>query len=187
MLSCADATMEPGGAENLPKTHNELPVHWRWVKVAKAGTYIHPTKRDATGKNIVFPITLSRMDRWIDTIRKARGRGVELPIVKDHKKTSDNSIGEFVDAKRVGDELYYHAGFYGDDALDIARRNKYSIGLLPSILPDGRKHPKRFVDSFGNDDYGEMPDHLATTPIPVMHGATGFSAMTFSYASEQEH
>lgn len=142
--------------QGLPKTINELPIHYKWMDAAYAGQWKHPTK------NIDVPINEKRIDQWVSNIKLSRSRGVNLPACKDHKETADNSLGEIFDARRNGERLELLIGYKGDDALKVAQRNYLSIGIDPD-----------FKDSRGNK-YGESIRHVAITPVPVIHGQTGF-------------
>lgn len=150
----------------LPKDHNGLAIHYEWVDSAVAGDWHHPK----TGQRI--PIDGTRINGWVKNLRLALSRKVDVPAVKDHSEKADASLGAIYDARAKDGRLQLLAGFYGDDALGIARRNKVSVGIDPN-----------FKDSFGNE-YGESIRHLAFTPVPVIHGQQGFIAASRSEPTE---
>ncbi len=151
------ASTEVGSA--FPQNFNNLPIKYGWINAAACGSWKHPK----TGQAI--PINAARVDKWVAGIKLARSRNVDLPACQDHKETSSASLGGIYDAKRDGEKLQLLVGFYGDDAMNTARRNRFSIGIDPN-----------FKDSYGNS-YGEMIRHVATTPVPVIPG-TGFVTLS---------
>ena len=144
--------------QGLPAEHNGLPIHYRWVDSAVCGEWQHPRTGEAV------PINAARVGKWVANLKLALSRKVDVPAVKDHSEKADASLGAIYDARSKDDRLQLLAGFYGDDALGIAQRNKVSVGIDPN-----------FKDSHGNS-YGESIRHLAFTPVPVIHGQHGFIA-----------
>lgn len=145
--------------QGLPTEHNGLPIHYRWGSGVKIGhKYEHPSGKyevDASAANV------GKMER---NFAKMKERGVSIPIVKDHKLTADNSMGGVYGTRRHNGWFQPLLGFYGDDELKTAQKNRISLGIKPH-MKDGQ----------GND-YDFAMEHVAVTPIPVVDNQPGLLA-----------
>lgn len=154
--------------DDAPTHVNGARVHYRWSDAALAGKWVHPTK------GVRIDIDDTRLSRWADRINTCLGRGVNLPICKDHKETADNCVGYIYGAKAEGGTLKLLNGYIGNESLRTARKNYLSVGIDPD-----------FRDSLGNS-YGEAIRHVALTPVPVIHGQKGFIAASREDAKPDE-
>ena len=156
LLLSAVGQMKPADSGGAPTMFNGHPVYTYWGPVAKVGPWKHP----ATGQE--FTITADRMKKWADKLEMARAKGLDVPLVKDHRVDSESTLGYIYGAKIEGDTMFLLIGFVGENARDIGLRNKLSLGIRANLK-----------DSHGNE-YGEAIEHCAVTPIPVIHGLGHF-------------
>lgn len=155
-LSATDLHPSASATPKLPDRFNGQALKFYWADALKVGHVVHPRTKAR------MEFTADRLDRLATNLSKALNAGVDVPIVRDHRETADSVVGYVFDAKREGDKLMVLHGFIGTDAEALAMRNKVSLGLDPN-----------FHDSTGRA-YGEAIRHSSLTPIPVIHGQTGF-------------
>jgi hypothetical protein len=138
--------------ESLPTEINGKPVHYKWRKVVKDGELVHPQKKWR------LQVTPDRRASWETTFRQMSADGVRVPVVKDHKMSSESTLGYVYDVRNSGEWWEELHGYIGDESLDIATKNYLSTGL-------------RFMNMAGNGKvYGEGIFHCATTPSPLQTG-----------------
>jgi hypothetical protein len=138
--------------QGLPKTRNTLPCHYFWRPAIADGEYVHPTK------GFRLSVNADRRKTWEQNFAKLQAAGIEEPIVADHKEQADACLGYVVGVRNNGawyEELHQ---YLGDDARDIALRNRVSVGIDPD-----------FVDGTGRR-VGDCIVHSAITPVPVVPG-----------------
>lgn len=164
-LSAAD--LYESATPNLPAntTAGKKLFHY-WADVLSVGDWHLPNGR-------ILNVTPQRLERLARNVNLAVSRNVELPICDDHKEpkngekktpreTAEKCRGYLGGAKFDGKTLHLLHSFIGEDSLDVALKNKVSIGIDPD-----------FKDSYGNR-YGEAVRHSALTPRPVIHNQRGF-------------
>lgn len=158
-----DAAMAPAVVlgQGFPTTFNELPVHYRDVQATVCGRYTHPV----TGQHV--EITPTRVKNIARNVTAMLARKVDVPASATHKFADPrNTLGNVFAAREKGGELVLTVGYYGDAALDVARKNKVSLGLCSN-----------YVDALGNT-YDDTINHLAVTPVPVLPGLPGFVTLS---------
>lgn len=154
----------------------QVPVAYFAKDVIAAGAYRHPS----TGES--FTVTPARIDKWVHTFNAMRAAGFEVPTPTDHAAglpeprsatlvLSRDNLGFVVKAERVGDRLRLIHQVIGEDAVQVALRNRASIYVHPN-----------FVDEKGRA-WGEAIVHSSYTPIPVIGGMGSF--VPFAASREQ--
>lgn len=140
-----------------PRTVGGKPAHYYWKDVLAVGNYVHPK----TGfKFDIQPSDLKTLERSATMMLSSKH---EPPVVKDHKENSDNTLG-YIKAARVRDNrLQMLHQFIGDDARDLALRNKVSAKIVPKHrISNGEVLPIAIT-------------HVSTTPVPVISDQTDWS------------
>lgn len=145
----------------------EYPVSYWWKDAIEAGHYVHPK----TGR----PLTVdeARIDRWVDTFKRMRAVGVEIPAPAGHTEDPAKNLGYVVDARREGGRLKLLTQAIGEDAALVAARNQCSLYI------DGD-----YTDARGTR-WGDCFLHSAFTSMPVVSGQGPFVPATFAASRGQ--
>lgn len=118
-------------------------------------------------------VDAARLDRWVDAFQRMKDNGVNVPIYEGHNR--DKPLGSILDMDTGGGRLFAFHQFSDDDAVKTAKRNRFvSVKVNP-----------HYVDSEGND-YGEVVEHVAVTPEPVVTDQTDFEEVLLSRIEEPE-
>lgn len=144
----------------LPKTRNSLPCHYYWRPAIQDGNW-SKDYRDTDGKQKSFTVKVTPEQRkdWADKFEMMKAAGDEVPIVKDHREgDAEATLGYVVGVKNDGPWYHELHQYLGDDAKEIALRNKISVGIDPEYK-DSRKRW-----------YGSTIVHSAITSRPVVPG-----------------
>lgn len=141
----------PCSAINFSGDKEDFPTCEFIKEVIHTGDYCHPKK------DWQLPVTVERMDNWVLQFDRMQGNGVSVPIVKDHRITTDATLGYAKKLFRDGDKLKVRLEARGADSIDAVQRVNYvSLGLRND-----------FTDGEGNE-YGEVIEHIGMTPVPVV-------------------
>lgn len=136
--------------QGLPEKVNGLPCFYYWRQSIRDGEY--------AAKGWTLSVNADRRRQWEQMFRQMRGNGVEVPVVTDHTVKAENLKGYVVDVRQSGPWLEELHQYLGEEARDLALRNKVSVGIDP-----------RFKDGHGHL-YGEAIAHSALVPDPVVPG-----------------
>lgn len=142
----------------LPTESLGQPIMYAWADALVVGDYEHPTTKQR------FKLGREELDTAVATFSRLVENGVHIPFVKDHKETTDSSLGWVVGAQRVGNKFRLRHAIVGLDAQRAASRNLVSVKLH-----------KTFTDSQRNK-YAYAITHSSLTPTPVIPNQTGFIA-----------
>lgn len=136
--------------DTMPKQVNGLTAHYFWRKSVRDGQYKHPQL------GFTLSVDAARRKIWSDNFAAMQRNGVAVPIVKDHKVTSDSMLGYVVGMRNNGQWLEELHQYLGDASRDVALKNRISVGIDPNFV-DGERRK-----------YGDAIVHSATTPVPVV-------------------
>jgi hypothetical protein len=117
--------------------------------VIRVGQFKHPQ----TGQ--LINVTPERLQSWVEKFGRMQEHGVNVPIYYGHDR--NKPLGSVADMFVEGDKLFTIYDFADDDAVQLAKRAK-----LASV-----KTTPRYVDC-EQQDYGEVIEHVAVTPEPVI-------------------
>lgn len=162
LILASDVTFAPvvtlGQSE--PPDIDGMKVHQRWVRTTVAGQWYK--------RGDPVDVSEKRLTNAAKNLKLALSRGVDVPISATHEYWHPrNTLGAVKDARMTSDgQLELLAHYYGEESLNVARRNKVSLGLGP------------LLDSH-NNTYDDTITHMAVTPVPVLHGLPqGFVALS---------
>lgn len=142
-----------GGVAGLPIDADGTPIHYRRMRIARAGNWMHR----GTGEPVA--ISRERMDEWVKNTAALAAAGVKPFLPGQHRSefnAADNH-GYVLSLARDGDDLFATVQLYGDDARRIAAANSRSI----YVVKDAR-------DAKGNVVPGESIAHVALVPNPAL-------------------
>ena len=140
-----------------------VPVRRFRKDIASVGTYKHPIY------GWTLQITADRLDQWAGAFSRMLENGVNVPVVVDHKRDSDSTIGHIVSMERDGDTLFAIHEIVGQRGLDLVD----TVGLTSPWID------REFTDGKGRR-YGEVIVHSSLTPEPVIPGQDAFRAIAAS-------
>lgn len=146
-----------------PTSEHGVPIRRYRKDIATVGTYKHPVY----GWDL--QITADRLDQWAGAFSRMAQNGVNVPVVVDHKRDSDSTIGHVVEMERDGDTLYAIHEICGQRGIDLVE----TIGLTSPWID------REFKDGKGRQ-YGEAIVHSSITPEPVIPDQQGFRAIAAS-------
>jgi len=137
----------------------------------RTGHFVHPS----TGQSI--DMSLDRLEKLQDNVRKMVANGVNIPIYQGHpnpkKPDTFMPLGNVDAAMIVDNTLFLDHAFADDDAATLAKRARcVSIKTNPA-----------YVDCNGVE-YGEVIEHVAVTAEPVITGQGEF--LELSRASDDD-
>jgi hypothetical protein len=147
---------------DLPKEVNGQPAAYFWADGIRVGRYVHPAGR------FELHVDEKRLDGWAENFRRMKAAGVDVPVPVDHSTRARDNLGYIVDVKRDGDTLKLLHQLIGEDAIQLAARNKVSLGIDPA-----------FVDGTGTA-FGDCIVHSSLTPVPVVPGQEGLIPLAVS-------
>lgn len=124
-----------------------------------------------TGQNL--DVDTARIDGWVDTFNRLTAAGYSVPVPDGHTFTADKNRGFVLAMFRDGDTLRAKMKLIGEDGIAAAARNFVSIYA-----------PAKFKYSDGKT-YHDAITHVALTPVPVIPGQEGFSAIAASLGIER--
>lgn len=142
-------------ALDLAATVTDVPLRY-WKDVVAVGSYVHPTQKRGDGSPVDFELNADDLKTLVASFAEMSAAGDEPPVIKDHKETSDNTLGYIKGVRINGDRLQMLHEFTDDQSRDIALRNKVSAKLHPNYrMSNGKVLPLAI-------------SHVATTPKPVI-------------------
>jgi hypothetical protein len=144
------AAVREGAA--LPGEVNGQPAAYFWGRAIRAGRYVHPAGQ------FELSVDEARLDEWARNFHRMREAGIDVPVPVDHSTAARDNLGYVVDAKRDGDSLMLLHQLIGEEAIELAARNKISLAIDPE-----------YRDGTGNL-FGDCIVHSSLTPIPVVPG-----------------
>jgi hypothetical protein len=151
-LGDLSAARSPDVPDKFPKEVNGQPVAYFWANAIRTGRYVHPAG------HFELSVDEHRLDEWARNFHRMKEAGIDVPVPVDHSAAARDNLGFVVDAKRDGDSLMLLHQLIGQEAIDLAARNKVSLGIDP-----------QFRDGLGNE-FGDCIVHSSLTPIPVVPG-----------------
>jgi hypothetical protein len=138
--------------QGLPPDRNGLKCHYYWRQAIADGEYADEDR----GVRVV--VTAARRKAWETNFHRMREAGEEPPVTEDHEEKSRGTLGYVVGVRQNGKWLEELHQYLGDEARDIALKNKISVGI----------HPRYKT---GNGVFiGDAIVHSGTTPRPVVPG-----------------
>lgn len=141
-----------------------IPIAYFWKPAISCGWFTHPV----TGQREF--VDRGRIDQWVENFRAMRADGLEVPTPVDHSDRAEDNRGFVVAMRRTGDTLQVLHQAIGKDAIKLAMRNRCSVLINP-----------HFTDAYDRK-WGEVIEHSAYTPKPVIHGHGEFQAFAASRA-----
>jgi len=127
------------------------------------GVYQHPKL------GWTLDTTPERRARWLAAFNRMTGAGVRVPLPKGHSYDAADNQGYLIGLENDGTTLWGVLEFIGEEAIALAyRTQQVSISINPE-----------FVDGKGTN-YGEVIEHVALTPYPVVPGQADFKAIAAS-------
>jgi hypothetical protein len=142
----------------FPKDIGGVPCFYYFKDVIAPGTF-PGWSWNSSGQKVTDPLTATPelIEQWKSKGDQMLSDGVPIPIVCDHDLSAKQVLGNVVGFKLdpTNHTLYELCQFIGEDARDVAMRNKVSIG-----------RNKRYVDANGKN-WGDCLVHLGVVPIPA--------------------
>jgi hypothetical protein len=160
----------PLGLEGLPtKDDAGEPIHYRRVKVAECGDWVH------RGTGAPFDIARARADEWVKNTTALSESGHRPFVTPKHvfdetgtrfvEPDARDTLGYVERVERDGNDVYAVIGLHGDDALKVAAKNGRSVGVAKRDARDAK----------GNVFPGEYLHHLALCPNSALPGLGGMA------------
>jgi len=152
-----------------PPTRNGVQAFYYWRPVVCDGEFQHPTEKWS------LVVTPERRIKWEQAFRRLLAAGVEHPIVLDHRTDAESLVGYVLNVRQEGDWYWELHQYLGEESRDVALKNYCSIAVN-----------EHYIGSDGVD-YGEVIEHTAITPVPVIPGQGEAVPLQFSEGGQRNH